>query len=67
LQREIIDTRIKQIEGGDYTGSRAAAQQQGEPQATPKRPPPKAGEVRDGYRFNGGDPGDEKNYTKVGG
>lgn len=42
IQREIVSGRIAEIEGGDYTGSRAA-QQRGGQQAAPKRPPPQAG------------------------
>jgi hypothetical protein len=28
---------------------------------------PKAGEVKDGYRFKGGNPADKNNWQKVGG
>lgn len=35
------------------------------PQAGAAQSGPKSGDVVDGYRFNGGSPGDQKNWTKV--
>lgn len=71
--RQFVDLQIDPIvemvtpNGEKFVGRESAYFNRfGTNAAAPKvKAPPKVGEVRNGYRFNGGDPAEKSNYTKV--
>jgi hypothetical protein len=65
-QQKAYDEGNKGLMPATSPGSPAPAP--GQPQVTtkyPKAQPPRAGEVRKGYRFKGGDPADPANWEKL--
>lgn len=71
--RQFVDLQIDPIvemvtpNGEKFVGRESAYFNRfGTNAAAPKvKAPPRVGEVRNGYRFNGGDPAEKSNYTKV--
>lgn len=57
-QRQISEARMKDLRGGTYF------KPEGAPQTTPAAPQmPKVGELRDGYRYKGGNPADPSSWV----